>query len=116
MLCRLNKRCHTVFNGENAERMRFTEASIIYWPWRTARSKQGNLRQAMEMYWMLLKGHSGTSQSLEAQESLPKLAKSYERDDGRHTARAVYERILCSRSRSLIRSNIRGDDLVAPQQ
>jgi hypothetical protein len=56
--------------------------------------KQGNQRQAMEMYWMLLKGHSGTTQSLEAQVSLPELAKSYERDDGQPTARAVYERIL----------------------
>jgi hypothetical protein len=56
--------------------------------------KEGNLRQAMEMYWMLLEDHSGTAQSLEAQESLLELAESYERDDGRHTARAVYERIL----------------------
>lgn len=56
--------------------------------------KEGNLRQAMEMYWMLLEDHFGTAQSLEAQESLLELAESYERDDRRHTARAVYERIL----------------------
>lgn len=56
--------------------------------------REGNLRQAMEMYWMLSEDHSGTAQALEAQECLLELAETYERDDERHTARAVYERIL----------------------
>lgn len=55
---------------------------------------EGNLRQAMEMYWRLSEDHSETAQAMEAQESLLELAEAYERDDARHTARAVYERLL----------------------
>lgn len=54
---------------------------------------EGQLRQAMEMYWMLLEDHSSTAQALEAQKSLLELADAYEREDERHTARAVYERL-----------------------
>ncbi|MGO9773919.1 MAG: hypothetical protein ACLPSW_31095 [Roseiarcus sp.] len=56
--------------------------------------REGNLRQAMEMYWMLSEDHSGTAQSLEAQKSLLELAEAYEHLDARRTARAVYERLL----------------------
>jgi hypothetical protein len=56
--------------------------------------REGNLRQAMELYWMLSEDYSGTPQSIEAEESLLELAERYERDDARHTARAVYERML----------------------
>lgn len=55
---------------------------------------EGNLRQAMEMYWILSEDHSETEQAQKAQESLLELAEAYERDGARHTARAVYERLL----------------------
>lgn len=54
---------------------------------------EGSLWQAMEMYWRLSEDHSETAQALEAQESLLELAEAYERDDARHAARAVYERL-----------------------
>lgn len=54
---------------------------------------EGNVWQAMEMYWMLSEDHSGTAQSLEAEKSLLELAETYERDEERHLARAVYERL-----------------------
>jgi hypothetical protein len=54
---------------------------------------EGNMWQATEMYWMLLEDHAGTAQSLEAQNSLLELAAACERDDERHMARAVYERL-----------------------
>lgn len=56
--------------------------------------RDGCLRQAMEMYWMLSEDHSGTTQALEAQGCLLELADAYEREDARRTARAVYERLL----------------------
>ncbi len=92
--------------------MQFEEAASYSVHWRERRSdavhrsldhllamahryrREGNLRQAMEMYWKLLEDHPGTAQSLEAQESLLELAETYDRDNARHTARAVYERIL----------------------
>ncbi|OIQ68702.1 hypothetical protein GALL_497030 [mine drainage metagenome] len=55
---------------------------------------EGRVRQAMELYWMLSEDHSGTTQALEAQGCLLELADAYEREDARHTARAVYERLL----------------------
>jgi DNA-binding SARP family transcriptional activator len=54
---------------------------------------EGNPRQAMEIYWRLFEDHPATLQSIEAQQSLLDLAEAYERDDARHTARAVYERL-----------------------
>jgi hypothetical protein len=54
---------------------------------------EGNVWQAMDMYWMLTDTHSGTVQALDAQMSLLELAETYERDDARHMARAVYERL-----------------------
>jgi hypothetical protein len=58
--------------------------------------REGSVWQAMEMYWMLSEDHSGTAQSLDAQKSLFELAETYERDDSRHLARAVYERLSYS--------------------
>ncbi len=55
---------------------------------------EGNMWQAMEIYWMLTDSHSGTAQALGAQMSLLELAETYEReDDARHIARAIYERL-----------------------
>lgn len=55
---------------------------------------EGNLRQAMEIYWTLAEDHSDTAQAQAAQEKLLELARFYERDGSRHQARAVYERLL----------------------
>ncbi|WP_372609673.1 tol-pal system YbgF family protein [Halomonas sp.] len=55
---------------------------------------EGNLRQAMEMYWTLLENHPGTSQAQGARVSLLDQAEAYEREGARHVARAVYERLL----------------------
>jgi hypothetical protein len=55
---------------------------------------EGNLRQAMEMYWALLENHPGTAQAQGARVSLLDQAEAYERDGARHVARAVYERLL----------------------
>ncbi|KAF2988725.1 hypothetical protein OGR47_20065 (plasmid) [Methylocystis sp. MJC1] len=53
---------------------------------------EGNVWQAMEMYWMLSEDHAGTAQSLEAERSLLELAETYEHD-AQHLARALYERL-----------------------
>jgi len=55
---------------------------------------EGNLRQAMEMYWALLENHPGTAQAQGARVSLLDQAEAYERDGAKHVARAVYERLL----------------------
>ena len=55
---------------------------------------EGNLRQAMEIYWMLSEDHSETAQGQGAQDRLLELADVYERVGSRHQARAVYERLL----------------------
>jgi hypothetical protein len=54
---------------------------------------EGCLRQAMDIYWMLSDDHSETEQAREARENLFELGEVYERDDARHQARAVYERL-----------------------
>ena len=54
---------------------------------------EGSVWQATEMYWMLSEDYSGTAQSLEARQSLLAMAETYERDNARHMARAVYERL-----------------------
>jgi len=55
---------------------------------------EGNLRQAMELYWNVLENHPGTAQAEGACVSLLDQADAYERDGARHVARAVYERLL----------------------
>ncbi|WOJ88524.1 hypothetical protein RZS28_11890 [Methylocapsa polymorpha] len=55
---------------------------------------EGNLRQAMDIYWTLSEDHSDTAQGQGAQDKLLELAGVYERDGYRHQARAVYERLL----------------------
>ncbi len=51
------------------------------------------LRQAMDIYWMLSEDHSETAQAQVARERLLELGEVYERDEARHQARAVYERL-----------------------
>ncbi len=54
---------------------------------------EGNVWQAVGMYWMLVEEHAGTVQSLEAEQRLLKLAETYERNDARHMAHAIYKRL-----------------------
>ncbi len=55
--------------------------------------REGSVWQAMEIYWMLSDDHPGTSQAFEAEKTLLELGEAYERDDSRHLARAVFERL-----------------------
>jgi len=55
---------------------------------------EGNLRQAMAIYWTLSEDHSETTQAQWSQDKLLELADVYERDGSRHQARAIYERLL----------------------
>lgn len=55
---------------------------------------EGNLWQAMVMYWELVEDYPGTPQSAAARAVLLELATSYERDGARHMARSIYERLL----------------------
>ncbi len=55
---------------------------------------EGNLRQAMAIYWALSEDHSETTQGQGAQDGLLELADVYENDGSRHQARAIYERLL----------------------
>lgn len=55
---------------------------------------EGDLRQAADIWWMLLQDHSETPQAQAAQDKLLELAHVYERHGYRHQARALYERLL----------------------
>lgn len=56
--------------------------------------KEGNLRQATEIYWTLVENHSGTTEADAAQAVLLELAAEYERGNARHMARSIYERLM----------------------
>jgi len=55
---------------------------------------EGNLRQATELYWTLAENHPGTLQADAARATLLEMAASYERNEARHMARSIYERLL----------------------
>ena len=55
---------------------------------------EGNLWQAMVMYWELVEDYPGTPQSDAARAVLLELATAYERGGNRHLARSIYERLL----------------------
>ncbi len=55
---------------------------------------EGNLGQAVELYWKLAEDYAGTPQADGARAMLLELATSYERDGARHMARSIYERLL----------------------
>ncbi|HZY31241.1 MAG TPA: hypothetical protein VFF86_06315 [Candidatus Methylomirabilis sp.] len=54
----------------------------------------GNLRQAVELYWTLAEDCPGTPPADAAKAVLLELAASYEREGARHMARSMYERLL----------------------
>jgi tetratricopeptide (TPR) repeat protein len=55
---------------------------------------EGNLRQAIELYWTLAQGYPRTPQSDAAHRVLLEIADAYERQGARHMARSMYERLL----------------------
>lgn len=55
---------------------------------------EGNLRQAVELYWTLAEDRPGTPEGDAAKAVLLELAASYERNEARHMARSIYERLL----------------------
>lgn len=55
---------------------------------------EGNVGQAVELYWTLAENYLGTPQADAARAVLLELATSYERDGARHMARSIYERLL----------------------
>lgn len=55
---------------------------------------EGNLGQAVELYWTLAEDYPGTPQADAARAVLLELATSYERNEARHMARSIYERLL----------------------
>jgi len=56
--------------------------------------KEGNYRQATEMFWTLVEEHGATPQADAAQAELLALAEGYERAGKQHMARGMYERLL----------------------
>ncbi len=56
--------------------------------------KEGQDRQATEMFWMLVDEHADTPQAKAAKEALLALAESYERTGNLHMARSMYERLM----------------------
>lgn len=53
-----------------------------------------SLRQAIEMYFMLVDGYAETLQARLARERLLEIAEKYEHNGKLHHARAIYERLL----------------------
>ena len=56
--------------------------------------KEGNLRQATEMYWTMVSDHPDTPQAEAAKAELLLLAEGYERSGKLHMARGMYERLM----------------------
>ena len=56
--------------------------------------REGELRQATEIYWSLLNDHNGTTQANMAKIALMDLAADYEMNNARHMARSIYEQLL----------------------
>ena len=55
---------------------------------------EGKLRQATELSWTLAEDHPGTPQADAARAVLLELAASYERNEARHMARSMCERLM----------------------
>ena len=56
--------------------------------------KDGNFRQASEMYWTMVSDHPDTPQAEAAKAELLLLAEGYERAGNLHMARGMYERLM----------------------
>ena len=55
---------------------------------------ENSLRQAMELYFLLLEAHRDTPQGGQACQRLMRIAEAYEDGGERHLARSIYERLL----------------------
>ena len=56
--------------------------------------REGNIRQATEMFWTLADDYQGTAQADAAKAALLAMAEGYERNHARHMARSMYTRLL----------------------
>lgn len=56
--------------------------------------KEGNYRQATEMFWTLVYEHAETPEAAVAQAELLALAEGYERAGNQHMARSMYEKLM----------------------
>ena len=54
----------------------------------------GDVRAAMELYWLLAEEHQETRQALTAKEVLLEMAQGYERRRAPFMARSIYDRLL----------------------
>ncbi len=54
----------------------------------------GSLRQAIELYFELVREHAGTPQALQAEERLLAVARNYEQAGELRQARGIYEQLL----------------------
>jgi hypothetical protein len=54
----------------------------------------GDIRAAMELYWLLAEEHQETRQATTAKEVLLEMAAGYESRRAPHMARSIYERLL----------------------
>jgi hypothetical protein len=54
----------------------------------------GDVRTAMDLYWLLAEEHQETRQAVTAKQVLLEMAAGYERRRAPHTARSIYERLL----------------------
>jgi hypothetical protein len=54
----------------------------------------GSLRQAVEMYFQLVREHSDSPQALQAEDRLLEVARSYEEAGELRQARGIYEQLL----------------------
>jgi hypothetical protein len=54
----------------------------------------GDVRAAMDLYWLLAEEHQETRQSAMAREVLLDMAAGYQRRRAPHMARSIYERLL----------------------
>ena len=54
----------------------------------------GSLRQAIELYFELVRDHAGTTQADQAEERLLEVARTYERAGELRQARGIYEQLI----------------------
>lgn len=74
-------------SNDHAVLERLLAMAKIYW-------SEGNLWQAMDLYWELVEDFRGTPQSVEARSALLDMARAYENNGARREARSIYERLL----------------------
>jgi len=56
--------------------------------------REGNSRQATEMYWGILDKHPGTAEAATSKNELLAIAEGHERAGNVHMARSMYERLM----------------------